>query len=406
MSWLQRENSTVDIGTARFVFHLARRDTYQVWLRCWLRDKCGNSVGMRIDGREIGEFNDRRDRLATWHWKRAASHVRLRAGAHSFELTAYEDGVFVDKFALLPSRERFDRKAPPALNPLYAPARNGSLSITAEMQHQLRGTTQTVTVWVRRSKSSVRAGRVSFAVPAPFEVQPTDSADIEFVDGSPLAQATFRVHLPADAVVGEVEAAARFVSAGNVLGECRMAIGAHFDWQTSGPLDPASARAQRLMRQTHVTPQELETDWTRYPAKGYDRYRRFAFEQAYGQTQDKVVFLVADVDVLNDGTYLSLLTLDDYGSAYIGGKRVAGRPPAQSPAEGNLMMDRCRIAKGRQQLFIWVRQAAFADPTGRDRGRHSLNNWVCKWLVRRARHTIAPEIRGLPAASSPEGLRD
>ncbi len=395
MSWLQREHSTVDIGTATFSFAVSRDGPYQIWLRCWLADKCGNSAGMRIDGSELGYFSDKTDVFKVWHWRPVAEHQWLRRGRHRLDITALEDAVFLDKFALAPTSVRFNGDKPPAANPLYGLWAPCSLSFTTEWQSQPRDTVQTVTVWVRRNSPEIERGNVRLEIPAPFEIVGEKTAPVVFEPDSPIAPAHFRVAVPALAVGGEVMAEAWFETDRRPKGKAIMALGVTHDWYTTGPLDPHGQRARELMRAHALTAQDRR-GWTPYPRQGYDRYRRFAFEQAYGQTEDKVIFLVTEIEIGEGGEYVSLLTLDDYGCVYIGGRRVAGRPPSRCVGEGRLMMDTCRLEPGRHQVFLWVCQAAFSDPVGHDADRHSYNNWVCKWLLRRGRHRIAPDVRGVP----------
>jgi len=401
MSWLQRENSTVDIGTGRFTFALEKDGNYQVWLRCWLENKCGNSTGMQIDGNEIGMFSDSEDVFRTWHWQLASPGIHLTAGRHTFDLMAFEDGVFVDKFVVLPAEEKFNLENPPPLSPLFDASLPSSLSFTAEMQHQLRGTTQKLTVWVRRNTEGVRQGRVKLTVPPPFEVLEGNEADAVFAPGVPVARSTFLVRVPPNAVAGEVEARAEFVVNGKTAAVGTVFLGVQFDWWTTGPLTSGQPRCDALMRQTDLQPAELADGWSRYPANGYDRYRRLNFEMAYGQSSGKSIFLYTEIDVAQEGDYLSLLTMDDAGPIFIDGRRVAGRSTGEALGEGLLMMQPCHLTAGRHRVFTWVWQSPADDPVGPDADRHTYNNWVFKWLLRASRHAIAPGIRGLLVPASP-----
>jgi hypothetical protein len=116
---------------------------------------------------------------------------------------------------------------------------------------------------------------------------------------------------------------------------------------------------------------------------------------AYGQQQNRVIFLYTEIEVGRSGEYVSLLTLDDSGYVFIDGQRVAGR---QQPdvGEGWLMVDKVTLSQGRHRVFAWVYQADVPEPSGPDAGRHSPNHWVFKWLVREALHRPAPAIQSVP----------
>lgn len=400
--WRRHEYSTVDIGKAFYTFRLARDGVYQIWCRCWFMDKCGNHSLLHIDERwlqwrDAGQ-DDRTDRLRVWHWKRIEGSVRLAAGRHTLTLTAGDDGLLYDKLAILPAGERFDPGNPPPLNALHDPAVPMGVSLTAERQAQCRGTVQTVTVWVRRTSPAVARGRVTLTVPEPFRLSGPGTADLEFPGQAPVAGAGFLVELPPGAVGGEVEVEAAFRGEDGTAAANTVLLGVLPDWRSTGPLDPRDARARRLVQKTALEPEDLREGWHPYPEAGCDRYRRLNFEQAYGQQQDRIVFLYTEFEVESAGEYLSLLTLDDNGFVFVDGRRVAGRAQPDV-GEGWLMVDRVRLEPGRHRVFAWVYQADFPDPEGPDAGRHTPNHWVFKWLLREAMHRPARGLRWVPCAA-------
>jgi hypothetical protein len=397
--WRRHEYSTVDIGKAFYTFLLSREDSYQIWCRCWFSDKCGNHSLLHVDDRWLqwrdAGHDDQADRLRVWHWKRIETAVRLAAGRHTLTLTAGDDGLLYDKLAVLPTGERFDPEAPPPLAGLYDTTVPTGISLTAEHQSQSRGTSQTVTAWVRRNSPALARGSLSLALPPPFVLASPATVDLEFAAQSPLASAAFLVELPAAAVGGEVEAEVTFQAEGSQPATGAMVLGVTWDWYTTGPLDPRSARAKALQQKTALQPEDLREGWQRFPEAGYDRYRRLDFEAAYGQQQNKVIFLYTELDSARAGGYLSLLTLDDSGWVFLDGHRVAGRSQPDV-GEGWLMVDKVTLTPGRHRVFAWVYQADFPEPVGADAGRHTPNHWVFKWLLREALHRASPDIRSLP----------
>ncbi len=400
-----RDNATVDIGSASLPFTLKRDGEYQLWLRGWFADKCGNSTGIAIDGRALGvNFPDwEKTRFRTWYWERAVTSVHLAAGRHTLELTAWEDGVSIDKYALLPAGETFDPEHPPALAPLYAPDRPGSISITADMQLQPRGTTQRLTVWVRRPCPEMEGGTIQLLLEPPWEAVHGGEADVAFAAGTPVAKATFLVQVPSDAPGGEREITAEFTSQeGKRLATGRLILGVPYDWHATGPLKPDAPLCRQLLGLTRLTPETRDLSaWHRYPNAGYDRYRRLDFEKAYGQQDDAYIFLCTRIDVAETGDYVSLLTLDDSGFVFINGQRIAGREGG-GMAEGRLQTAPVRLEAGRHDVFAWVSQRPGPDQYLENGLSYKPNHWAFKWLLRRARHLAAPGITGpMPACAAP-----
>ncbi len=396
MSWLGREDSTVDIGRGRLPFHLAKAGTYHLWARVWMDNKCGNSTGMRIDGTDLGDFSDGTDLFGQWVWMEHGQQ-RLREGPHVLELRALEDGVQVDKYALLPPGETPGQKLE-RLNALYDEASLSSIGFTSEMQHQLRGTTQPVTVWVRRHSPSVKGGSLRLTVPEPFETVGGEMAEVRFGADEPLARATFHIRLPEDAIAGEVTLTAVLQAEGRTIATGSFLLGPQLDWWTTGRMAIDDPRATRLMAARKVDRDTVLREWRQFPAAGYDRYRRLDLEAAFGQSQDCITFLYTELEIGEKGTYRSYLTMDDTGSVCIDGRTIASVDQG-GPAEGRMVVRTCTLAPGRVGVLAWTLQADFADPEGDDADRHSYNNWIFKWLLREERHRPATQIRGVPLAA-------
>ncbi len=399
MHWLKGHAGTVDIGTARFSLFLPADGPGSVWARVYLDDKCGNSFGLWVDGKAFRNFRDRRNVFGRWHWLHLKHgkqpSVEMKAGFHPARLEAWEDGVYIDKFALLPAGQRPEALPdPPAMrwDPGLAPA----VSFAPERQAQSRGTTQVVVVWIRRSRPDVRRGTVTLHAPPPFAVKGTARTTVAFEAGNPLARTSFCLHLPAHATAGEGWLRAVYADETGRTIEGRMILGAQFDWLTTGPLAPDSSLDCKLREGAAAGPDRyVRSDWKPYPEDGYDAYRRLTPEDAFGQLRDRVIYLCADLEATKDCTILGLLTADDTARVYLDDELVIAQP-RKGPGEGRLVQKRFPVAKGRHRLFVRLRKADKPDPRGPKAGRHSFNHCTFKLLLRRSRHQPAPEIRGLP----------
>ncbi|MCW8131376.1 MAG: hypothetical protein KIS92_13590 [Planctomycetota bacterium] len=398
MSWLKGEDGTVDVGEARFSLWASREGAYDLWARVWFDDKCGNSFGVWLDEAQFGNFSDGEDVMQAWHWLRLTSGggVALKRGFHAGRLQAWEDGVCIEKLALLPAGHDPNRQEPKA-RPLWDASVPSSLSLSMPYQSQMRGTTQAVTVYVRRSTPALTEGAVHLKVPAPFAVEDgVCDQVVRFEKDSPVASATFKIVLPQDAVAGEgvLRASYTDVTGARVRGQA--ILGAQFDWRTTGPVETSGPQAEKLNAATSVSDADL-AGWTRFPMKGLDGYRRLNFEYAYGTLRDKYVYLCTEIEVTKEGDYLALLTADDTAAVFLGGQRLIEQPGG-GPGEGRLVMETVHLKEGRHRIFARVYQNGLENPEGEDKYRHTWNHWNLKLLLRRQRHEPAAEIRGVPWA--------
>jgi hypothetical protein len=320
--------------------------------------------------------------------------MRLRRGFHEGRLQAWEDGVYIDRFALLPGNER-PRDDYPASAVRWDPSLISSLSFSVEHQAQARGTSQEVTVWVRRNRPEMREGAVTLAAEPPFAILGPEEHRIRFSEGNPLARTTFRVWLPQDAVGGEGYMRAVYEDDSGETVEGRMILGAQFDWLTTGPLQWRSRRFRQMRSKSNATDEELTSGWKVFPLDGYDTYRRLDMERAWGELNNCYIYLCADILVEEAGDYLALLTVDDTAVIYADGRPLVGQLE-DGPGEGRMISRRVHLEEGRQRLFARVYQSNLPEPRGRDRLRHSPNRCNFKLLLRKTRHQPAEGIKTLP----------
>jgi len=389
----------VDVGSARLSLYAPRDGAYALWARVWFDDKCGNSFGCRLAGQAFGNFSDSDNLFCQWHWlplyADGKASIALNAGFHSLHLEAWEDGVYLDRFALLPEGIKPEiLPDPPAAR--WDPSLPLSLSISAEYQAQPRDTEQTIVVWVRRHAPSIKGGAVEIHPPPGFTVTGPAKADVAFGHGNPLARASFMLSLPPKAAAGEDWLRAVYRDAAGASVEYAIILGASFDWLATQPLDPADPLARKLANVAGSgAAKYVRRHWSPLPLPAYDPYRRLDLERAFGQLENKVIYLCSDIEVLEAGTYLALLTADDAAHVYLDDKPIIAQIPG-GPGEGRLVQAPVSIDAGKHRIFVRLLQGHGADPDGPDAGRHTFNHCNFKLLLRRSRHEPAPAIRGLP----------
>ena len=399
LHWLKGEDGTVDVGEAFFSLYAPRDADYQLWVQAYFDDKCGNSFGIWLDDIAFVNFNDDNSLFREWHWlplhSRGIPKLTLKKGFHKGRLQAWEDGVYIAMLALVPVGIYPDRLDPkPKVH--WDRSLPSSLSFTTEYQSAFRGSTQTVTIWVRRNSPALTGGNVHIRIPPPFVIAESMADKIvHFNADSPLASATFRIRLPSDAVVGEEVLHATYtdVSGKGLNGE--IILGGQFDWMTTGPLDPGDARQIKLSQMKEIGDEDLKAGWSRYPQKGIDPYRRLNLEWAYGGFRNKFIYLCTDINVGQSGDFMAMLTADDTAIVFIDGKRVIEQS-GDGPGEGRLVTSPLYLDRGPHRIFARVFQSDAPIPEGPDRYSHTWNHCIFKLLLRKKQHQQSETIQGLP----------
>ncbi len=403
ISWLKAERGSVDIGRARLSCVIAEAGEYRVWARVYFDDKCGNSFGFELAGQKFGGFSDYHDILGDWHWLlltpvgRQVPEIFLERGVHAVRLEAWEDAVYIDQIAVLKAKDD-PRRYAGATNHYWLPEAVPAVSLAPEWQAQLRGSRQRLAVWVLRPSPTMASGTVTLTVAPPFKITSFASTQVVFAPGQPLGRTSFEIELPAAAVGGEIAVQARFVPVGEdetAASEAQIILGAQFDWLTTGPLSPTDELHLALAKGPRLSDDQLREGWFRYPATGYDPYRRLIPEAAWGELQNQYMYFCADIEVAEAGTYMALLNSDDSSTVWMDGVELVSQP-RNGPAEGRLVMQPVKLEAGRHRLLAQLFQADLADAQGNDASRQNQNHCAFKLLLRRSRHQFAPEIRGLP----------
>ena len=86
-------------GDVSYRIVVAEPGEYVLWLRTLFSGACGNSLGVLIDGQDVGKVEDAV--FDQWHWvPLRGRRFTLAAGEHSLVLTNREDGAACDQILL------------------------------------------------------------------------------------------------------------------------------------------------------------------------------------------------------------------------------------------------------------------------------------------------------------------
>ena len=93
-------------GEATYTFSVAKTGIYYMWCRAWWLDRCGNSVGVSLDGGlpfSLGQDGT----CKCWHWVKSPPRIKqlkLSAGTHTLTLMNREDGIRIDQILFTDSK--------------------------------------------------------------------------------------------------------------------------------------------------------------------------------------------------------------------------------------------------------------------------------------------------------------
>lgn len=92
------ETGPADTGNAVYKIKVPASGTYQLWMRTWWYDACGNSFFVIVDNNPSVYVED--PTYQTWHWVKGP-RLTLSAGTHTIRVQNREDGARMDQFMLI-----------------------------------------------------------------------------------------------------------------------------------------------------------------------------------------------------------------------------------------------------------------------------------------------------------------
>jgi hypothetical protein len=215
----ERGSFDEDSGTATYYFSVRQAGSYQLRLRMWCRDVCGNSVLVRLGEGKLRQLTSYR--LVHWHWAYGGP-CTLKAGLNKLEILNREDGVGVDQVwfetgdfkdtdeprpANVVPRPPLDAGAPLAVFfsagalTRYGPFKERS---THRSEHSAPldrarpiivtpGAPTTFTVWLRNNSLAASEGKVTLLGEALADIQPGREQGFRMQQGAPLTKVAFSI---------------------------------------------------------------------------------------------------------------------------------------------------------------------------------------------------------------------
>lgn len=382
--WLGGENGSIDIGRVEYPVIVPAPGRWVLWARAWWMDKCGDSFFFRLGrgdrrGMPVGEDGHHEGRYRRWVWERSEPFEIRRAGAHRLEIEAREDGIRIDRMALLPAGERPAADRASDFDPLAAAPDGASLWVSRDSEvagssGEVRGS-----VFVERLGPAPLEGTLAISA-EDCRVEPGAQTPL-FLDGEDrVREVPFRVTFPPDAPCRE-----RVLRAALGAGEAVVIVEKPWPWEIAGPFRP---RGEGEEREAEIPPEA----WRRFPPEAIcNSHKTIDLERAFGNGASGAARLRCRFEALEDFEGLLLLNADDQARVWIDGE-VAVEETRSAPAEGFLARRRLPVSKGIHRAEALVRQQEFED------GHiyfDTQNQWLFRLRLRRDDHLPAP-VRGLP----------
>jgi hypothetical protein len=382
------------IGHIRYPIVIPEDGDYQMYVRMWFMDKCGDSIRYWIDhGRERlpnqNRYGGGSKEWRNWIWFRdSGGPVRLAAGLHTVYVEPREDGVRLDQFCLARVDGEHPSRHSPALastqDPLLLSDDGCEVSISRESlvigdDGELRGSVFAV----RRGEGALAAvleidsGDAALASP--------DKLPISFVEN----RATYRdfcLSFRLDAACRERKMTVTLSPRpSGEPAKAELIITKPWPWQLAGPFsfrdDPLS---------------HLGGDWTTWLEHAhttlYDRFAFMDFQQVYGRRARGLVVMRARIRCEDTGDYLWLLNSDDEAKVWLNGS-LAMENRRNLPAPHTLVRKTIHLEAGEYEIEAAVWQRGF------HRIPHlftaTQNYWQFRLRIRVDPNTPAPII-GIP----------
>lgn len=99
----ENKTSLLKASPVSWQFFAGKAGMYQIWLRTWWRDGCGNSLRVGID-KQPTQLVGNDGTYQSWHWVRGPV-IQLTSGQHSLEMVPAEPGIRIHQIALSPESD-------------------------------------------------------------------------------------------------------------------------------------------------------------------------------------------------------------------------------------------------------------------------------------------------------------
>lgn len=404
-TWLGGMNSSLDIGTAEYPFHLKKGGTYIVWGLSWWSDKCGNSMLVAVDGKlqhAIGDGHGEDPVLREWHWC-PSDPFELEAGDHVLNVMSKEDHVRVDQWFIAPQGIEPNGIMKGAVIPRRNGVKGGQLDVSLWRESEVIDAEGRIRLiaWIRRSEGKAdratlkidpgeKGARVepraeikvdlskdTFLVPVPITVQ--------YAKGSPRSEKRLRVRLNH----GGVDLAQR-----------RVIVTKPFRWWMLAPLHPDTDLDDHFKKGLAVDLKERHAERARPRADGkwrcplgpklHNPYGTIAPEQVLGDTTGAVAYFYTEVRSPRKQTLKAYVNNDDAARVYVNG-RLLFEDDGGHPAEGYLGRAEVTLNEGINRVLVRLTQSGKMKPVTLEQ---SPNYWLFRLRIRKSDHKPA-EIWGV-----------
>jgi hypothetical protein len=348
------------IGHIRYPIVIPEDGQYQMYIRMWFMDKCGDSIRYRIDHGRERLPNQKRYTGDPRNWRKwiwftdSDGPMHLTAGQHTVYVEPREDGVRFDQFCLVRAGTESPHGHAGAQAVTQDPLLLGDDGCEVNISRQslvigddgeLAGS-----IFATRRGNGPLAGILEVS-PADGEVLGPARLPITFAEGR-ITNRDFRLAFAPESDCRERKIAVTLTPRpdGKPVSS-ELIITKPWPWELAGPFSYRENPARHL--------DNPDANWLQHSnAALYDRFGFMDFQQAYGRKARGLILLRARILCEEAGEYLWLLNSDDEAKVWLNGKLVIENR-RNLPAPHTLVRKTIRLEAGRQEIQAAVWQRGF-----------------------------------------------
>lgn len=334
---------------------------YMLALNVFWDDGCGNSFLVEVDKNRMYKAAD--SVIEKWHWTIGGGYY-LKKGFHKILIREREDGVYVDKIALVSNEKSIDfNKNPPKSNYMPMPIENLPeicTVLSSDTKLIEPGKPVKLLLWLRNNRKTTFNGTI--AINAKFAKMPIPSLKVELKPDDPVKIIPIQLQYSENTPSRQHPVRIDIFSGKKHMSNTEIMLKKPFTWDVIGPFTYQKTQETLNRSEKRFDPLEKYQEkngmlqWKTYPTdKLFNSAGLADFNKLFGNTVMATVFLRTVIASEKEQKLNMHILCDDICRIRLNNQIVAEKTKC-GPAIRKTINKQVQLKKGKNTVLVQVNQ--------------------------------------------------